>query len=203
MNVEKKVIHRYRMHFIFFMIMFTFLIFLFLVFFKRTFSSLVADADVKINVANAVYILEEGMFDFYIDLEGIVPSEDPYVYSFTVANYNDKKRSDVDIDYQLSLLATTNLPLKYELYRNELYTDDGAVDIIRSNDIVSDLNGAWYRELSVGDTYRFTYDTDMMDTYYLIIYYPKSYSSNIEYQGVAENIEVRLQSKQVIEEDVS
>lgn len=203
MNVKKKVIHRYRMHFIFFMIMFTILIFLFLLFFKRTFSSLVADADVKVNVVNAVYVLEEGMFDFYIDLDGIIPSDTPYIYSFTVANYNDKKRSDVDIDYQISILATTNLPLKYELYRNELYNADGAVDIIDTNEIISDLNGAWYRKLSVDDMYRFTYNVDMIDTYYFVIYYPKSYSSILEYQGMTENIEVQLQSKQVIKEDVS
>ena len=74
-----------------------------------------------------------------IKLGDIVPSDNAYEYNFTVSNFNDKGRSEVNLEYTLVLKTTTNLPLSYELYMNS-----GENNILISEEIVKDEYGTYF-----------------------------------------------------------
>ena len=194
-------IKHYKVYFIALMLFLSSLFFLFLVVFQKTFSTFVANNELALNVTTAMYIFEEGLFDFNIDVDKIIPSATPYVYPFTIANYNEEKRSDVDIDYEIEIITTTNLPLRYELYKNEEYNAAGAANIISATNVINDNDGAWYYDLQIDQVHHFYYNTSSIDTYYLVIYFPEIYSEQLNYQGLTENIEVNIFSKQVIDEN--
>lgn len=62
------------------------------------------------NIDKALYIFGTDNINFNLEPEGIIPSNTPHVYKFTVSNYNDKHDSDVDLKYKISIRTTTNLP---------------------------------------------------------------------------------------------
>lgn len=194
----KKEIRQYKLKFILLILFIVLLLTLFLLFIKKSFSSYVSDSDMMLNIDHALYIFEEEKINFNIDTDGIVPSDEPYVYTFTLSNYNSSERSDVDISYTIELLATTNLPLRFELYRNESYLEEDATNIISVNELVQDEDASWYRSMKVDDSFKFYYSVDSIDTYYLLIYFPKSYSSTMDYEGVMDNIEIKIESEQII-----
>lgn len=179
-----------------------FLFFLFSIsafFIKKSFATYQSTVDLDIKIENAVYLLEEDKINFNMTTDGIVPSTEAYVYSFTIANYNDEKQSEVDLIYKLSMRTTTNLPLKYELYRNPATSPTDGVNLLTEQETVQDEDGAWYHEFTLDDTYTFLYEDKTIDTYYLLVYFDSSYSNNVEYADSIENIEITVDSKQIIE----
>lgn len=158
-----------------------------------------SQAKLNANINQALYILETGGMDFNIDLNKIEPSTDPYVYKFSVSNFEGNKHSDVDIEYQISLTTTTNLPLRYELYRNENYDDENATDLFKNATIKQDIDGAWYYYLKGEEKYLFPYTDDMTDIYTLVIYFSEESKTTTDYADNIENIEVEIKSNQVTE----
>ena len=55
----------------------------------KVFGSYQSNTYLNAEIEKAVLLLEEEKLDFSIDLNGLVPSEKPYVYYFSIANYND------------------------------------------------------------------------------------------------------------------
>ena len=129
---------------------------------------------------------------------GIIPSDDPYTYNFSVSNYNEQKDSDVDISYHIRIRTTTNLPLIIELYRNEEYDDVGATNILLSADDVRDADGACYHVYDSSADYNLYYANETTDIYSLVIYFPETYSADETYANMIDNIEITLESKQMI-----
>lgn len=197
-KIKISEVQQYKIKVTIFILSIFMLLFLGLILIKKSFSSYVSDSDINLNIASAVYVFEEDLQTFTLNLGGMIPSDEPYVYQFSIANYTTEKRSDVNIEYTISALATTNLPLSYELYRNENYDDPGAVDIITSNEIVSDSDSTWYRKIDVSTVYNMYFNSNTSDIYYLVVYFPKVYSETISFQGVIENIEVSVNSKQIV-----
>ena len=79
------------------------------------FTSLVSsDAGVSI----AFYVIDTEYQTEEIKLDKIVPSDTPYEYRFSVANYNKTKRLETNAEYNVVIRTTTNLNLEYELYEN-------------------------------------------------------------------------------------
>ena len=54
-----------------------------------------------------------------IKLTDLIPSNDKYVYTFSIQNYKDNDICEVDMIYDVLIKTTTNLPLNYELYLND------------------------------------------------------------------------------------
>ena len=48
-------------------------------------------------------------------LSDISPSENPYEYLISVANFKDNKRTETVFEYNIIIEATTNMPLEYSL----------------------------------------------------------------------------------------
>ena len=79
----------------------------------------------------AFYLLKADYFTKNIKLMDIVPRNDSYEYVFTVSNFDGDKRLETDLEYDLWISATTNLPLDYKLYLN-VKTDPNYSDILRN-----------------------------------------------------------------------
>ena len=165
--------------------------------FQIAYASYESTAKLNANIEKAVYILKEGGMDFNIDLDKIEPSPDPYIYKFSISNFNGNKHSDVDIEYSISI--TTNLPLTYELYRNENYDDENATNLFKDMTVKQDADGAWYNYFEGKELYYFPYEEDLTDIYTLVIYFKEENKMTTDYADSLENIEVKLQSHQVTE----
>lgn len=163
------------------------------------YASYESKAKLNANINKALYILEEGGLDYNIDLNKIEPSDKPYVYKFSISNFKGNKHSEVDIEYQIDITTTTNLPLTYKLYRNENYDDANATDLFKEAKVIQDEDGAWYNKLELQDKYLFPYTEDKQDIYTLVVYFPEEYKSNLEYADNIESIEVEIKSNQVTE----
>ena len=70
---------------------------------------------------------------------------------------------DIDIEYSINITTTTNLPLTYEIYRNENYDDENATNLFQNATIKQDVDGAWYNVLEGEEKYLFPYTEDMTD----------------------------------------
>jgi hypothetical protein len=85
-----------------------------------------------------------------------------------------------------------------ELYRNELPTDAGAVNLFNGCTNVQDEDGAWYHVYNVSDEFEMLYTNEVTDVYSLVISFPHTYASDTTYANSIENIEVSLKSKQMV-----
>lgn len=181
-----------------------FVFFLFLILFLASYLFKVAYARYEIrakinaNIDKALYIFEDDKLDFNLEPEGIVPSDDAYVYKFSVSNFTTGKHSDVDISYRVKVRTTTNLPITVSIYRNELYDSSGATNLFQSSVLEQDEDDAWYRIYEINQDFEMDYEDDVTDIYSLVIHFPTAYASNITYADCLESIEVFLDSKQII-----
>lgn len=148
----------------------------------------------------AYYILDEDFQTMSINLNSLVPRNEPYVYSFTVENNDGTNRTETAIEYDLTLRTTTNLPLIMELYKNENYDDAGAQNIIdtlaRPKVTLADSAGTYFTTYTT-DTSTFGFTNNEQNTYYLVVYFPAT-NTAIQYQDVIENIEIMIESRQII-----
>lgn len=155
-------------------------------------------AKINANIDKALYIFEDEKLTFNLEPTGIIPRDDPYTYKFSVSNFNASKESDVDISYKVSIRTTTNLPIQLKLYRNELYDSETSVNLLNGSSVAQDEDSAWYRVYNVTDEFEFLYTSKSTDVFTLVISFPSVYSENPIYADYIENIEVTLESKQII-----
>lgn len=164
------------------------------------YASYESTAKLNANIDKAIYLLEAEGLSFNIDPDKIVPSNDAYIYKFSVSNFNENKHSDIDIEYSINITTTTNLPLTYEIYRNENYDDENATNLFQNATIKQDVDGAWYNVLEGEEKYLFPYTEDMTDIYTLVIHFDESHKQNTNaYADNLESIEVEINSNQVTE----
>ena len=149
------------------------------------------------NIKKALYILGTDNLSFNLEPDGIVPSDNPYVYKFSVSNFNEKNDTDVDIYYNVSVKTTTNLPINIKLYRNENYDDNNSTNIFGGSRLVQDVDGAWYNLYKNNEKYEMYYKDKTTDVYTLVINFPKEYAKDTTYENYIESIEVDINSKQM------
>lgn len=165
---------------------------------RKTFSRYELRSKIDANIDRALYIFDATEMSFNLEPSGIIPSNEKYVYRFSISNFNETKESDVDISYQISLRTTTNLPFTYELYRNELPTDSGARSILLGALEKQDEDGAWYKVFNTENEYEMSYKNHTTDTYSLVVSFPIEYATNTTYANYIESIEVIIKSKQMV-----
>ncbi len=150
------------------------------------------------NIDKALYIFDSDEIRFNLDPDGIIPSNDPYVYRFSVANFNENNVSDVDLTYHVKVRTTTNLPITIQMFRNQLPSDAGAVNLLGGSQDVQDEDGAWYHVYDINADYQMLYTQQVTDYYTLVIHFPAIYGADMTYVNSIENIEVSLESKQMV-----
>lgn len=147
----------------------------------------------------AFFLIEEGTYEKKLPLGRIVPSTNKYVYQFTVSNYNDIKTTDVSMEYTITFITTTNLPLTYEVYKNENYTNDGALNIVSNQEIYQDKNKVYYNKIIIDDIGFFTHKEKQTDVYNLVIDFDEKYqNTSDDYSGYVELVKVIIDAKQKI-----
>lgn len=161
-----------------------------------TLSRYESGANANPNIQVAFYVINKDYQNMNLNLDSLFPSDDPYVYNFSISNTEGTNTCETDMEYDLTIRATTNLPIEYELYMNENYNDAGATNIIKANDIIQDNDSTYFRKMTT-DTETFTYTKKETNVYQLVLYFPKKYNT-INYQDIIEGIEISVNSRQVI-----
>lgn len=155
-----------------------------------------SNANANSNIQAAFYVLSDDFQTMTLNLDTLIPSSELHVYTFSVSNNDGTNTCETDMQYDLIIRTTTNLPIEYELYMNQNYTDSDAVSAIKTNEVAKDDDGTYFRTITT-DTQTFLYTKAETNTYQLVIKFPEQYN-NIEYQDVIEAIEITVDSKQVI-----
>ncbi|MCI6265672.1 MAG: hypothetical protein MR598_02350 [Erysipelotrichaceae bacterium] len=149
----------------------------------------------------AFYLISADYLTQNIKLTDLTPSDEAYVYTFTIGNKKEEEISEVDIEYTLSIVTTTNLPLRYELYENTNYQEEGSVNLISTtNTVVSpDSDGTYFQNFTF-EKEELYYQTPITNTYTLVIYFDQT-NNDAKYQDVVEGIQIIVDSRQIIEEN--
>ena len=158
-----------------------------------TFSKFSSTTSGNAKIETAFYILNASYFTEEIDMGGLVPREDPYIYSFTVSNNDGKDRLETKMNYDLEIITTTNLPLTYELYLN----DNHDTNIITEEKIIRDEDGTYFKNLKTSIK-SFGFSQDEINKYELYVYFPSVYT-DFNYQDIVELVTIKIQSKQVLD----
>ena len=162
--------------------------------FSISLASYQSQTRLRANIDKALYIFNREKMSFNIDSEKIVPSNDPYVYKFSISNYRDDKESDFNIVYNLKIKTTTNLPLDFKMYKNT----DLNNNILSSAEILRDSDGSYYKVYTVNENVLMEYKDKVIDVYTLSVDFPKRYSEDLTYADKIEAIEVIIDSSQVV-----
>jgi len=155
----------------------------------------------KAKASIAFFLIEEGTYEKSLPLGKIVPSKEKYVYPFTISNYKDNKITDVAIDYTVTFITTTNLPLTYEVYKNENHTNSGAKNIISSQEIYQDENNVYYNKITIDDIGSFSFKENQTDIFNLVVSFDEKYQNNpTNYNGYIDLVKVVVDAKQKMNE---
>lgn len=187
---------KYKIRFTFFSIVFLTILSTGIFAVVKSFSRYNSTAHLSLDIQSALFIVEPGEMSYNIDVGKILPSKEPYIYTFSISNFNDKQTTDVDLEYMLDIQTTTNLPLSYRLYY-EKYDLNQSDDII-SRELRQDEDLSWYNYFTVGGKHEFTYKENQTDIYYLVIEFSDSYKNSLEYSDAVENIQIIIKAKQII-----
>lgn len=147
------------------------------------------------NVDIAFYIFKEDYKTMTVNLASLLPQNDEYIFDFSIGNEEGGEIAEVDLEYELTLRTTTNLPLTYELYMNEQYTDGGATNIIKENTVAVDEYGTYFRTMTT-DKITLPYTQGKTNLYQLVINFPANYNTE-NYQDIIELLEITVNAHQV------
>ena len=150
------------------------------------------------NVDIAFYLLEEDYKTMTLNLASLLPQDNAYTFEFSIGNQAGDEIAEIDLEYELTLRTTTNLPLTYQLYMNQQYTDDGATNIIKENTVDYDENGTYFRTMTT-DKITLPYTKGVTNLYQLVVYFPANYNQEI-YQDIIELLEINVNGQQVVGE---
>ena len=154
--------------------------------------------DLSANAAVAFFVVDQGTYESSISLSGLIPSNDSFYYRFYVSNYDkNNHRTNVDLNYTIKFETTTNLPLSYEVIRNESY-NGSYTNILGTPTIRQDENDVYYKLFTDPTTYSFGHSQDEVDEYILKVNFPISYKDYPDsYQGVIELFSIIIDATQV------
>ena len=164
----------------------------------ETYTRYESEVDLSANAATAFFVVDQGTYESSISLTGLVPSTTPLYYKFYVANYDDQDhKTNVDLTYTIKFETTTNLPLQYEIVRNQEFSGN-YTNIIQNSTVRQDDNGVYYNVFTNNNTYSFGHSQRELDEYTLKVIFPASYKDYPDsYQGVIELFSIIIDATQV------
>ena len=147
-----------------------------------------ANGDAAANIA--FFIVDVGTYENTISLNNLEPSNNDYIYKFTVNNFKNNKRTNVKLDYNLEFVTTTNLPLTYKIYK------EGTNNIITSNEIIQD-GDMYFNKLRTNEAGSFSYEENQTEEYTLVVNFPITYNDKPdEYQGLIDSFMIKINAIQ-------
>lgn len=167
--------------------------------FSITLSKYESKSNSNAHIDIAFFLLKEDYQSMNLNLGKIFPREEPYIYTFKITNEENGKIAEVDIEYDLKIRTTTNLPLSFKLYMNEDYMSDTSKNIIVNTIDEKDEYGTYFKILQT-EKQEFIHSTAKSNIYTLLIYFPKEYNTE-DYQDIIDFIEIAVDSKQILDEN--
>lgn len=169
-------------------LVFCILVFLFII--KTSYSFFHSDASGVVANKIAFYVVDSKPQSQTIKIGEVKPDGQDYSYDIEVSNFKNDKVSEVDLDYTVQIITSTNIPVDFKLYSN-----DGDTNIIGNKEIVEDDSGMYFFKYSpqVGS---FTHGIKKTDKFTLVINFPDLYNDAL-YQDLIESVEVTVDAKQV------
>ena len=163
----------------------------------RTHSRYESEVDISAEANVAFFLVNQGTYEQTISLDGLTPSATPFYYTVYVSNFKDNKRANTNMQYTIKFETTTNLPLTYEIVRNEDFTGN-YTNIINSSTTRQDEYDVFYKVFTCNSTFSFPYTTNTADEYTIKVVFPESYKNNPDiYQGMIELFSVIVDAQQV------
>lgn len=158
-----------------------------------TLSKYQSKATGKVDSNIALYLLEVTNLSETLKLDNIKPSSDPYTYTFTISNYLDGDVCEVDLEYILSIVTTTNIPLRYELYEN-----GSSTNLINTNNtlVEQDDDGTYFQTFTFDKEYLY-YSESKSNEYTLKIYFDLD-KNDSKYENTIELVEINVDSSQMV-----
>ena len=167
------------------------------------------------NVEVAFWILDNSYQTERMLIKDIFPKDnDPFEYAFTVSNFVGDDIAETDLEYELLITTTTNLPLSYQISLNGSTYNDV------EEELYTDSNGTVYRKLAIGsedNPYPLSMDTitaaasynktKITHEYILKVTFPEqSYVNgslvnnklNLDYADLIEDIQITVTARQKI-----
>ena len=163
----------------------------------KTYTRYESEADISANANVAFFVVEQGLYENHIYIDGLVPSSQAKYYRFYVTNVKDEKRADVDLTYTIKFETTTNLPLQYEIIRNQTF-EETHTNIITSTTQRQDENDVYYKIYNTTGSRSFSHTQDEVDEYVMKVVFPLSEKDKPDaYQGVIEMFSIIINASQV------
>lgn len=156
------------------------------------------EIDVAFYILNASFDVETQR----ILLSEIAPRDTGYEYTFSVSNFNEKTRAQVDMEYYIYIRTTTNLPLTYKIYKkvNSEWTDySNSVQ----TEIKEDADGTYLKEITVMDNenkkFELQHKTNLTDEFKIEVIFPTNYKAEHLYSDLIESTELSIVGNQIID----
>ncbi len=162
-----------------------------------TYTRYESTVDVSANANIAFFVVEQGLYENQIYIDGLDPSSEAKYYRFYVTNKKNNRRSDVDLDYTIKIETTTNLPLQYEVIRNQSFSGT-YTNLLNTPTLRQDDNDVYYKVYNINGSRRFSHLNDEIDEYTVKVTFPLQYKDSPDlYQGVIEMFSVIINASQV------
>ena len=142
----------------------------------------------------AFWIVDNDFKSDRILIEDIYPSAVPYEYTFSVSNFSDTKNAETDLEYEILITTTTNLPLSYTITREGV--------TCTKTETLENINGTINRKILLetdANNLFIEHENDTTDDFVLKVTFPQSYSANPEYADLMEDIKIDLTARQRID----
>lgn len=165
-------------------------IFLSFFFIKNVFPFFHSDASGVIANKIAFYVVDPKPQTEEIKIGELKPDGQSFNYDIDVSNFKDNRVSEVDMNYTMEIVTTTNIPVTYSLHKNH-----DSENVIGTKEIIRDDDDMYFFKFSpqVGS---FVHGVSKTDTYTLVINFPVSYNSDY-YQNLIDTITISIDAKQV------
>ena len=162
-----------------------------------TFSKFETQKSGDIVIPHAIYVLDDTVISETVSLPEIIPSNNQYLYYFSVSNFNEDRRTEVNLKYDLYIRTTTNIPITYDLFKG--VDINNSTSIVTSNRVITDDDGTFFRMIETPTEY-FGFSSNQTNNYILLINFPAGYN-NSDYQYLFEMIEININSQQILSTD--
>ena len=160
-----------------------------------TYSKYETNTKVNIKPTIAFFIVDVQSETKSIKLESMVPSDDYYLYRFDISNFNDKKKANVDLNYSIEVITTTNMPLQFQVFKDP----DMSNNIVTSESYSTDENGVYSKHLTINAIRPMYYRNRTTDVYYLWVKFPIEYKDYPEsYSGIIDLVDIKVNAEQVV-----
>ncbi len=156
-------------------------------------SNAVSEASIDV----AFFLLADTYEKQTINIGNMLPG-DTKTLEFSISNYkldevtNEEEVTETDMEYDVVVRSTTNLPLQYEVYKS---INGGTSEPIALTVVEDAWNTPFYTIIDEEGDFEFT--TGQTDTYEIKVTLPEEYD-DITYQNVIECIEISVTGHQKV-----